>query len=154
WVLYMALVHLSPIPQSKTSLVIQITAAILLALNLWCVRRIAFAVSGGSRMIAWGAVVMTASYLPINNWSLQGMEVSVLVRLTSICVWLAIRCLDSGEFEPRLFLFLGLGTLVRPDMVVLLAAFLSFVVAADPVHRRKAAVWGLAVLVAAVAAQT
>ena len=154
WVLYMALVHLLPIPQSKTSLVIQSTAAILLALNLWYVRRIAFAVSGGSRMIAWGAVALTASYLPINNWSLQGMEVSVLVPLTSICVWLAIRCLDSGRFEPRLFLFLGLGTLVRPDMVVLLAAFLSFFVAADPVHRRKHAVWGSAALVAAVVAQT
>ena len=41
WVLYMALVHLLPIPPSKTSLVIQITAAILMAVNLFFARRIA-----------------------------------------------------------------------------------------------------------------
>src|SRR5690349_2295095 len=35
WVLYMALIHLFPIPQSKTSLIVQVTGAVFLAINLY-----------------------------------------------------------------------------------------------------------------------
>jgi hypothetical protein len=154
WVLYMGLVHLLPIPTSKISLAIQLTAAILLAINLCCVYRIAFDVSGGSRMIAWGAAVLTGSYLPINNWSLQGMEVSVLLVLTSASAWLAIRGLDTGRFQAWVYVLLGLGTLVRPDAVVLLVAFLSFLIVADPVNRRQHVKWGSVVLLATLGGQT
>jgi hypothetical protein len=154
WVLYMALVHLLPISSSKTSLLIQITAAILLALNLYYVRRIALTVSNGSLAVARGAVALSASYLPINNWGLQGMEVSVLVLLTSACVWLAIRCLENGAFRIRLYVLLGIGTLVRPDMVVPFAAVFLFLVVFDRGHRHRHFAWGVLVLVVAVAGQT
>jgi hypothetical protein len=154
WVLDMAIVHLLPIPWSKTSLVIQTTAAILLALNLYYVRRIALAISNGSRSVAWGAIALTASYLPINMWSLQGMEVSVLVPLTTICVWLAIQCLDTGTFQPRLYVLLGIGTWIRPDMAVPFVAVLSFMLMADPRHRHRHLAWGVIVLAIACAAQT
>lgn len=154
WVLYMSIVHLLPIPPSKTSLFVQITAAVLLAVNLSYVRRIALAVSNGSRPVAWGAVALTAVYLPINNWSLQGMEVSVLVLLTTVCAWLAIRCLDTGTFPIRLYVLLGLGTWIRPDMAVPFVAFLSFLLVADPRHRRRHLAWGVLVLAVAYAAQT
>ena len=75
----MTAVHLLPLEPSKTSLVVQITAAVMLAISLFFVREIALRVSSGSGLIALGAVAMTASYLPLNHWSLQGMEVSVLV---------------------------------------------------------------------------
>ena len=153
WVLWMAVAHLLPIPPAKTSLFVQTTAAVLLAVNLYDVRRIALAASNGSRPVAWGAIALNASYLPINNWSLQGMEVSVLVLLTTICVWLAIRCLDTGTFQARLYILLGLGTWVRPDMAVTFVAFLSFLVMADPRHRRRHLAWGVLVLAAASAAQ-
>jgi len=101
WVLYMSLVHLLPIAASKVSLAVQVTAAVLLALNLVFVRRIALALSNGSRAVAFGALALTASYLPINNWSLQGMEVSVLVVLITVCLWLAIRGIDTARFTPQ-----------------------------------------------------
>ena len=41
WVLYMTAIHLLPLAASKTSLVVQITAALLLAINLIFVRGIA-----------------------------------------------------------------------------------------------------------------
>lgn len=154
WVLYMAVVHLLPLPPSKTSLVVQITAAALLAVNLHFVRRVALAVSNGSAAVAWGAVALTASYLPINNWSLQGMEVGPLVLLMSVCSWLAIRGIDTGTFTRGLYLLLGIGTLLRPDMVVPLAAFSFFLLIADPAHRRAHFMWGLLVLCATSAAQT
>ena len=64
WVLYMTAVHLLPLEPSKTSLVVQITAAVMLAISLFFVREIALRVSSGSGVIALGAVAMTASYCP------------------------------------------------------------------------------------------
>src|SRR5262249_56190941 len=118
WVLFMAGVHLLPIPASKTSLVVQIASALLLATNLYYVRRLALAVSNGSQAVGWGAFVLTAVYLPINHWGLQGMEVGVLVPLLTVSAWMAIQTLESGEFTGRLYMLLGAGTLIRPDMAV------------------------------------
>jgi hypothetical protein len=154
WVLYMSLVHLLPLRPSKTSLIVQVTAAIFLALNLIHVRRLALALSRESDAVALAAVALTATYLPINNWSLQGMEVSALVLLTTACLSMVVRNYETGVFSPAVYLLLGLGTLVRADMAVAYAAVLSFLVVADPIHRRKHVVWGVAVLACAVATQT
>jgi hypothetical protein len=154
WVLYMSLVHLLPVPESKTSLFVQITAAALLAMNLFYVRRVALAVSNGSRAAALGAVVLTAAYLPINSWSLQGMEVSVLVLLTTAALWLAIQCLDRGTFPRTLYVLLAVGILVRADMVVPCAAFTTFLMVADRCDRGRHAAWGLLALALPIVAQT
>jgi hypothetical protein len=154
WVLYMSLVHLLPIAASKVSLAVQVTAAVLLALNLVFVRRIALALSNGSRAVAFGALALTASYLPINNWSLQGMEVSVLVVLITVCLWLAIRGIDTARFDGRLYVLLGIGMLVRPDGAVPLAAFLAFMLIADRRHRRRHLLWGVVALAIAGGVQT
>ena len=107
WVLYMACIHLLPIAPSKISLVVQITAAVYLAVNLYFVRQISLSISDRSPSIALAAVALTALYLPINNWSLQGMEVSVLVMTVTICLWLILRYLDTGSGLPVLYLLLG-----------------------------------------------
>jgi hypothetical protein len=126
WVLYMSLIHLLPLPQSKTSLLVQVTAALLLAANLWFVRKIALSISDGSNSVSLGAVALTALYLPINHWSLQGMEVSVLVLITSACLWRALRCVDEMVLDVRLYLLLGLSTFIRQDMVVPLGNLFCF----------------------------
>ncbi|HEU4891915.1 MAG TPA: hypothetical protein VFT47_10215 [Vicinamibacterales bacterium] len=154
WVLYMALLHRLPVPASKTSLLVQVSAAVCLALNLLYVRRIALAISDGVRLVAWAAIALTATYLPINFWGLQGMEVSVLVLLTTACAWLAISAMDAGRFDPRLYLLLGVGTLVRPDMVIPFVAFAGYMLLVDSAHWRQHAAWGVLVLAAAVLVQT
>jgi hypothetical protein len=154
WVLYMALAHFLPVAQSKTSLFVQITAVAFLVANLYYVRRIALAIAGGAAPVALGAVVLTATYLPINNWSLQGMEVSALVLITSVSVWLAILCVETGRFRPQLYVLLAVSTFIRPDMAVTFAAFLSFLLVFDPVHRRRHVIWGILALAVAAAAQT
>jgi arabinofuranosyltransferase len=154
WVLYMALVHLLPISQAKTSLLIQISSAIFLTANLFVVRKIALRVSDGSEPVALGAVVLTAAYLPINNWSLQGMEVSVLVLIMSICLLQTLKSLEDKTFRLSLYILLGVSTLVRPDMVAPFLALLLFFVVFDPVNRRRHLVWGPVILLSFWAAQT
>ena len=154
WVFYMAAVHLLPLSSSKTSFVIQFTAVIFLAWNLYYVRRIALALANGSEVIAAGAVALTASYLPLNNWSLQGFEVGALVLLTSVCAWMAINSLESGTFPHSMYLLLGIGTWIRLDVVVLFVALSGFMLIADRVRWRTHLTWGVVVLAVACGLQT
>src|SRR4030067_3853236 len=82
WVVFMALFHLFPIPAAKMSLFIQASGALFLIANLFFVREIARSLSG-SWLVGVLAVVLTAFYSPLNNWGLQGMEVSALALLTT-----------------------------------------------------------------------
>jgi len=154
WVLYMAAAHRLPIAASKIAVVIQATNAGFLAINLYVVSRIALAISDRSRAVQCAGVVLTALYLPINNWSLQGMEVGALVLLTTAASWLAIRTLTTGMFARALYPLLAAGTLIRPDMIVPFVAILIFLLAADPALRWKHLAWGAPLLVAALVAQT
>ncbi|HZD56307.1 MAG TPA: hypothetical protein VE136_06275, partial [Anaerolineales bacterium] len=89
WVIFMSLFHLFPIPASKMSLFIQISGAIFLIANLFFVKKIAERLSGSS-IVAILAVILTAFYSPLNNWGLQGMEVSILTLMTSASLWIAL----------------------------------------------------------------
>ena len=154
WVLYMAAVHLLPLPPSKTSLIVQATAAVLLVANLVLVRRIALMVSNGSEAVAFGGVVLTACYLPLNNWSLQGTEVSLLLPVVSLCTWLALCTLGDRKFRALPHVVLGFSTLIRPDMVAPLVALTAFLAIADADNRRRHLAWGSAALVLFVLLQT
>ena len=150
WVLYMSLIHLFRIAESKISLVIQATAALFLACNLYFVRRIALEISEGSETVALGAVILTASYFPINNWSLQGMEVGVLVLVMSIVSWRAMR---DFTVPISAYVLVGLAIWIRPDMVVAGAALIVFLATVDPIHRREHLIWGSLIVMSFYAAQ-
>ena len=154
WTLYMALVHLFPIPQETISLVIQMTAAVFLALNLVFVRKTALLISGGLSPVASAAIVLTAFYLPLINWSLQGMEVCVLTLLMSVAVWKTLLAMRDRTFPAAVYLLLGAGTLIRIDMAAPFAAIWLFLTLSMPELRRKHLVWGAATLAVFLGVQT
>lgn len=153
WVVFMALFHLLPIPASKISLFVQASGALFLAANLVFIRKIAGHLSG-NWLVPLLAVVLTAFYLPLNNWGLQGMEVSALTLLTSAAVWVALRSLEAGRFSPWLYLLLGVSTLVRIDMAVPYLVVFGFMFLAAPKLRRQHLSWGLGLLVLFLGGQT
>jgi arabinofuranosyltransferase len=153
WVVYMSIFHLFPIPASKISLFIQISGAIFLIANLFFVKKIAERLSGSS-IVAILAVILTAFYSPLNNWGLQGMEVSVLTLMTSTSLWIALENLRLNRFTPWLYLLLGVSTLIRTDMAVPFIVILGVLAIADRQHRRQNLIWGVGMLAAFLAGQT
>lgn len=137
WVLYMTLFHFLPVALSKMSLFIQISGGILLTLNLFFVRKIALFISGNSRLAGWLAVLFTASYLPLNNWGLQGMEVSALTFLTTLAVWYSVNTARTGKHAFRVFVILGISILVRMDMAVIYCVIMAYLAVSLPAQRRK-----------------
>ncbi len=154
WVLYMALFHLLPIAASKVSLFIQLTAAGLLAVNLILVRKITRTLSDGSWFVSLAAVAFTAFYIPINTWSLQGMEVAVLTPLVSASILLTVRAVQNGRFTAWPYVLLGFGTVIRLDTVVCYLVVLLFSCLADHDNRRRQLLIGALILLLLLVTQT
>lgn len=149
----MAFYHLLPISPLKTSLAIQISGALFLLINLIFVKKIAETLSKNP-YVPYLAVTLTAFYTPINNWGLQGMEVSLLLLLLNAAIWLSLRERKNQNFSPWPYLALGIGTLVRIDMVVPFIVILAYSLIVDRTHRRYHLLWGLSLLLAFILGQT
>ena len=119
WTIYMAFWHLFPISSAKIALPIQLTGLFFLLSNLWLTRRIADHVSEGNLYVTVGAVLLVACYQSINYWGLKGMETSVLGFIVLLSVWRVLCCLKDNLFDPLLFVILGIGLLVRPDVAII-----------------------------------
>ena len=153
WVVFMAAFHLLPLPASKISVLIQASGAFFLILNLKYVLKIADLITG-SPAVSLLAVILTAFYNPLNNWGLQGMEVSVLMLMITAAIWLSLNCLQNRSFSPWLYLLLGLSTLVRIDMAVPYIVILTVLSFALAEHRRRNLSWGLGILFLFLISQT
>src|SRR5262249_2971204 len=105
-------------------------------------------------LVALGAAFLTAFFLPLNTWGLLGTEVSALTLILSIAIWKILANLKAEQFSPRPYLWLGIATLIRLDMVLLFVAILIYVTVIDRKHRRWHLGWGLAILMAFVGVQT
>src|SRR5437660_6521261 len=83
WTLWMAFLHLLPVPETKISLLVMLTSEALLLLNLVVVKRIAELLTPDAPVVAITAVILTGSFYPLIFWSLRGMEVGLLTLLIS-----------------------------------------------------------------------
>lgn len=142
WVVFMAFFHLFPIPAPKISLAIQISGAIFLLLNLYFVKRIAETLSDNA-LIPLLAVTLTAFYIPLLNWGLQGMEVGVLALMLSAAILKTLDTLKEDQFSPWPYLILGISTLVRIDMAVPFLVVIGFSWLFDSKHRTQHLLWGV-----------
>jgi arabinofuranosyltransferase len=132
WVIYMAALHFVPISAAKISLLVQISGAVALLGCLWFVHRLSTAIGGASRFAHAGAIVLTALYMPLVNWSLQGTEVSVLALVTAAAAWMAVR-VHKGELDLWwLTSLLAVGILVRLDMVVVYGSLVGVLLLLEP----------------------
>lgn len=125
WTLVMSGIHLLPVSPPKISLVVQVLSLLLLVINLILVRKLAHHLSNGSAVVSLGSVGLTAFYFPLNNWALQGMEVGLLVAITTAVVWLTLTSADRGIPGSTLIL-MAVGILTRTEMVGLFGAIVLF----------------------------
>ena len=131
WMLYMAFLHLFPIPTSKISLVAMLTSLAILLANITAVHRIAETLLPDSIYAPTLAAIITAFYFPLVFWTLRGMEVGLLTLLISFATLLAISHLPSQksigtmwQAEPGknktilISIILALTILVRMDAII------------------------------------
>ncbi len=154
WVVFMALFHLLPIPENWISLAVQISGGVFFVASLLVLRRVAEQVSGRQARVVLLAVLLTAFYYPLSNWSLLGLEVSLLLWMVNLSMYLTLRTLESGRFSRRLYLLMGLATLVRVDAAVTYLTLWGLLVWFDRANRRRHLIEGSLILLLFVGGQT
>ena len=154
WTMVMALVHLSGVSSPQMSLLVQVMAAFCLFAGLFTVSRISTLISDDAGEFAAAPVFLTAFYLPLINWSLQGMEVGLQTLLICIIILRAFKALDDHTVPLDLYVLLGIGTLVRIDMTVQLVGITAFLALMKPETRKRHILYGLVTFAVFVGSQT
>jgi len=134
WTLWMALLHLLPVAESKLPLLLMGSGVGLLLANALAVAGLARRLELTSTAAFLFAVGATALCYPLIFWTLRGMEVGLLVVLLSFALAQALRLVDRGSPRDAWGLggLLAAGLLVRPDFVVAVIAVASFVALSVP----------------------
>ncbi|TMK63229.1 MAG: hypothetical protein E6G07_03055 [Actinobacteria bacterium] len=157
WTLWMAFLHVLPIPSADTSLAVMITAVAILCATVWVVHAVALELAPGTPGVAFVSALLTAFLYPLVYWSLRGMEVSLVALVVTWSVLVAVR-LQRGFTARRLALLaflMAVGVLIRDDVVVpcvVIAAYAALT--ADPDRRRRVALVLGGTILATVAAHT
>ncbi len=154
WVGLMALLHLLPISEALISLPVQLMGMLLLGLTGFFTYRIAREVSGDDFAVGLASAVFTLFHYPLLNWSLQGLEVSLIAFLAVWSVWSVLRMEGSGRFSSLPYVLLSVGMLARMDVAVIYAALLAYCVVTDRVNRKRHLTIGVSLLLLSLAAQT
>jgi hypothetical protein len=127
WMLYMAFLHLFPIPASKISLVVMLTSLAILLANIAIVYRISEILLPDSKYSPALAAIITAFYFPLVFWSLRGMEVGLLTLLINFSILLAF----TKNKTVLISVVLALAILVRMDTFIAAALIVVYLFIKD-----------------------
>jgi hypothetical protein len=118
WALYMGVLHLFPIPLSKTSLVVSLTNILLSAATIPLLLAIVRMLNGRTMAVV-ATLAAYALSLNIKNWAVAGTETSLLAFFIALAIYRMFR--DTQQQHPSLltYLIIGLVALVRSDGLVL-----------------------------------
>jgi hypothetical protein len=153
WVLYMAVFHTLGVPRPWISACIEFSGAAFLLLNLVLTRRLADHLAGVESGAGVLAAILTAVYIPLDNWAFQGTEVSLLTLVVTTIAYLAVTHEIDGP-PIKAWLLAAAASLVRPDAVVIAAALAAGVVVTRPPAWKRNVVFGMTIVAAALIAET
>lgn len=151
WVLLMTVIHILPIALTQTSFYVKLMSLVFLALNLYAVKKLAEQISTHA-LVPLLAVFLTAFYFPLNNWSLQGMEVGLQALLLNAALWLGLAAWARKRFSYWPYVFLALGVLLRMDTAAPALAAAAVFAWLDVKHRRQHLAWGAGAIFGTLAA--
>lgn len=154
WTFYIALWHLLPIPARLAGLPIAVSGAACMVLCLFAVRALARRLAPEAPWAGVAAVTLTAFYLPLNTWTLRGMEVGLLALITCLSVLWTLQAWRDNRFPTAVHGLLALALWVRIDTAVLLGFWAAFQFLADTPRRWKHARYGILVVLVSLGGQT
>lgn len=117
WTLWMAMIHLTGVPERLVALVVMVSGLSLLTANLVVVWRLARAIAAPPAA-ARIAVIVTSLCYPLMFWTLRGMEVGLMALVVDLAVLQAVAGRTDDRPSGWIFVWMGLAPLIRPDGIV------------------------------------
>jgi hypothetical protein len=129
WMLYMALPHLWRLPESKISLVVMATNALLLLLNGLIVKRLTEHLRPAGWLAPALAALTVMFYFPLVYWSLRGMEVGILSALVNLATLFSLHLTHRFRWAVTLplSLIIALAITIRLDAGLQMGLLITFV---------------------------
>ena len=134
WTLWMAVLELPHPPDRMVGLAVMISGAVLLAVNVYLVARIARHVAAPSQLVPLLSGLAAAVYYGLTSWTLDGMETGLVAVLYSWAILLALQACDpstpTGRRNRLLVgcgVVLALAVLTRDDTLVIAVIIGAFV---------------------------
>lgn len=120
WTIYMALVHLIPIADSKTSLIVLVTNGLIGVATIPVLYALSRSLGGNTltTLATLAAFIFNANVI---YWTTFGMESALLTCLFLQGIYRVIREAQGAPPNPLTYLIIALLTLVRADGLVLAA---------------------------------
>ncbi len=120
WTLYMAFVHLLPIPDSTTSLIVLLTNLLIGLATIPVLFAIVRLLGGGplATVATLFAFVLSTDYM---IWAMSGIETALLTFVFLLAIYRVLRDARLGRVSLLTCLLIGIITLVRADAIVLAA---------------------------------
>jgi len=137
WTMWMAALHLLPLPESKISLAVMLSGVGILLANLLVVWALIRRLDLRSPVFSIYALAGVAFCYPLIFWTLRGMEVGLVCLVFNLCLLAALRFVETQRPKHlvALAVWTSLGSLVRPDFVVPAGSLVLVVVALVPRSR-------------------
>ena len=157
WTLWMAVLHLPPVPTRFVPLFVSLSGAVLLVIGVVLVGAIARRLVPNAPGVAAIAMWITALYYPLIFWTLRGLEpgmISVLVEAAVLLAW-GLREAPTARRSVGLAAVLVAGVLTRTDFVLLAGVVLVWLAIGGATRQTRRAAFGAAgVVVVAIAVHT
>jgi hypothetical protein len=128
WTLWMATLHLIPVPESKISLLVALSGALILLININIIRKIISEFTPDPLVILPSMAFAAFNYGLI-YWTLRGMEVGIITLFLNYAILLALRLQRTYTMRKFALLLsiLGLMLLTRTDCLLLFMIVASWV---------------------------
>jgi hypothetical protein len=141
WTLWMAVIELAHPSDQMAGFWVMVSGAVLLAVNVYLIARIARRLAPDSRLVPPLAGLAAAVYFGLDSWTLAGMETGLVAFLASTAVLCALRSCDEENSPKRRTallvacgVLLALAVLTRDDALLVALVVIAFVL----VHHRPA----------------
>ncbi len=161
WTLWMAVLHLVPVPVRFVPLLVSLSGAGLLLAGIALTGVLGRRLAPDEPLVRAIAMWAVAGYYPLVYWTLRGLEPGLIAVLLAAAVLLAWRIRDGapGESSMRGGLLLGgvlsAGVLTRIDFAVLAAVLFAWLLWPGAASEgRRATMVALGVVALALVAQT
>ena len=153
WTFLMVPINALGLPLRLRPLGVQILGMACLVANILVVRQLVVDFFRESNRGTWiPATLLTACYYPLNFWSLRGMETGLQALLFTAVTYLCLRVVHTkSDRYWALAVCLSLCILLRPDMVLAVAACLFYVRRVVFGENRALWIWPLGLIVATTA---
>lgn len=118
WIIYMAFVHLFPVPASKTSLIVLLTNIVLIITTIPVIIRLV-RMLGGDTLVTAATLVVYILNKSVMWWTVAGLETTFITFLFLLTTYRVIRESQLAQISRLTFVLIAIMPLVRADAVIL-----------------------------------